>query len=105
MQLEIALDTVLIGNFLAICLLFTLYLILRICAGPNMTRPERRGGTPRVDDLTATQSAYGHETSYSSSIQGCGSSAGPFPIGGRTERLPTRSFGSYTKPRRKSKKG
>ena len=98
------LETVLIDIFVGTCLLFALYLILMICAGGNVTRPERRGGTPRFDDLTATQSAYGHETSYSSSIQGCGSSAGPFPIGGRTERLPTRSFGSYTKPRRKSKK-
>jgi len=99
LQLEIALDTVLIGGFLAICLLFTLYLIVRICAGANVTRPERRGGTPRVDDLTATQSAYGAEVSYSA---GFGSSAGPLPIGGRTERLPTRSFQSYTKPRKKS---
>jgi len=99
LQLEIALDTVLIGVFLGTCILFTLYLILKICTGGKIVRPERRGGTPRVDDLTATQSAYGHEVSYSA---GFGSSESPFPIGGRTERLPTKSFQSYTKPRRKS---
>ena len=98
------LETVLIDVFVGTCLLFALYLILWICTGGNVTRLERRGGTPRVDDLTATQSAYGHEVSYSSSLRGSGSSAGPFPVSGRTERLPTRSFGSYTKPRRKSKK-
>ncbi len=100
MQLEIVPETVLIGVFVGTCILFTLYLILKTCTGGKLARPERRGGTPRVDDLTATQSAYGHEVSYSSSIRG----AGPFPVSGRTERLPTRSFGSYTKPRRKSKK-
>jgi len=99
LQIEIAPDTVLIGVFLGTCILFTLYLILRTCAGGNVARPERRGGTPRVDDLTSTQSAYGHEVSYSS---GFGSSAGPLPVGGKTERLPTRSFQSYTKPRKKS---
>ncbi len=104
MQLEIVPETVLISVFVGTCLLFALYLILKTCTGGNVVRPERRGGTPRVDDLTATQSAYGHEVSYSSSIRGCGSSAGPFPVGGKTERLPTRSFQSYTKPRRKSKK-
>jgi len=98
------LETAFIGIFVVTCILFTLYLILKTCTGEKVTRLERRGGTPRVDDLTATQSAYGHEVSYASSIRGCGSSAGPFPVGGRTERLPTRSFGSYTKPRRKSKK-
>jgi len=102
LQLEIVPETVFIGVFVVTCILFTLYLILKTCTGGNVTRLERRGGTPRVDDLTATQSAYGHEVSYSSSLRG--SSAGPFPVGGRTERLPTRSFGSYTKPRRKSKK-
>ena len=104
MQLEIVPETVFIGVFVVTCILFTLYLTLKTCTGGNVTRPERRGGTPRVDDLTATQSAYGHEVSYSSSLRGAGSSAGPFPVSGRTERLPTKSFGSYTKPRRKSKK-
>lgn len=104
MQLEIIPETVLMSVFVGTCFLFSLYLILKACTGGNVVRPERRGGTPRVDDLTATQSAYGHEVSYASSIRGGMSSAGPFPVGGRTERLPTRSFGSYTKPRRKSKK-
>jgi len=104
LQLEIVPETVFIGVFMVTCILFTLYLVMKTCTGGKVTRPERRGGTPRVDDLTATQSAYGHEVSYASSIRGGMSSAGPFPVGGRTERLPTRSFGSYTKPRKKSKK-
>jgi hypothetical protein len=102
LQLEIVPETVLMSVFVGTCILFLLYLILKTCTGGKIARPERRGGTPRVDDLTATQSAYGHEVSYAPGARG--STAGPFPVGGKTERLPTRSFQSYTKPRRKSKK-
>ena len=102
MQLEILNTTVLKGVFVGTCILFSLYLILKACTGRNVVRPERRGGTPRLDDLTATQSAYGLEVSYSAGLGGCGSSSSPFPVGGKTKRLPTQSFQNYTKLRRKS---
>ena len=100
MQLEILNATVLMSVFVGTCILFVLYLILKTCTGGNIARPERRGGTPKVDDFISTHSAYGHEVSYAPGTRG--SSAGPFPVGGRTERLPTKSFQNYTKPRRKS---
>ena len=82
--------------------LFILYLALKACTGETVGRGERRGGTPRADDLTVTSSSYGYETSYAPGNRA--SSAGPLPVEGRVERPPTRSFSSYTDPRTESKK-
>ncbi|RDE12305.1 MAG: hypothetical protein C4K49_10385 [Candidatus Thorarchaeota archaeon] len=80
-------------------LLFLFYIVAKTCTGGPISRLERKGGTPRTDDLTSTEAALGSEVSYSPSTRA--SSAGPFPVGGRQERLPTRSFEDYTDPREK----
>ena len=99
MQIEIV-PTILIGAFIAGCIILTLYISVKTCISGAPVRTQRQGGTPRTDDLTVTQASYGLETSYSPGIRG--SSAGPLPVGGKIERLPTRSFSSYTNPRTKS---
>ena len=83
-------------------ILFILYISLKTCSGGIIVRNERKGGTPRADDMTVTSSSYGFETSYAPGNRA--SSAGPLPVGGRVERPPTRSFSSYTDPRTESKK-
>jgi hypothetical protein len=83
------------------CILFLLYLIVKSCTGGTLIRPERQGGTPQVDGETMTQAAYGQDVSYSPGERA--SSAGPFPVGGRVERSPTRSFQDYTLRREEKK--
>jgi hypothetical protein len=102
LQIEIGPSTILFGVFVGGCILFTLYLFVKTCLSGPTGRTERHGGTPREDDLTVTSSSYGYEASYSPGNRA--STSGPFPVGGRVQRSPTRSFSSYTNPRTKSKK-
>jgi hypothetical protein len=101
LQIVIVPETIVIVSFFVGCILFTLYLILKTCSSGDLVRTERQGGTPRIDDSTMTQAAYGQDVSYSPGERA--SSAGPFPVGGRVERFPTKSFRDYTNPRGKSK--
>jgi hypothetical protein len=101
MQFVFAPETIVILAFFGACIIFTLYVIVRSCTSGDMVRPERQGGTPKVDGDTMTQAAYGQDVSYSPGERA--SSAGPFPVGGRVERSPTRSFQDYSLRREKEK--
>lgn len=87
--------------FAAVAVVFMLYVVVKTCSGGPGSRSERRGGVPREGDLTSTSAAYGSEVSYLPGTRA--SSAGPFPVEGKQERPPTRSFSNYTNPRREEK--
>jgi hypothetical protein len=90
-----------VAAFIAISGLLMLYALVKTCAGGPGSRTERRGGVPREEEFTSTSAAYGAEVSY---LPGTGSADhGPFPVGGRQERPPTRSFRDYFNPRKKEK--
>jgi hypothetical protein len=80
--------------------LFLFYIMAKTCTGGPIARLERKGGTPGTEDLSSIGAAVSSEVSYSPGTRA--SSAGPFPVGGKQERSPTRSFGIYTDPRRKT---
>lgn len=101
MQIEIVVQNILLFALVGGCILFTIYVVVKTCITGAPVRTERHGGTPRADDMTVTSSSYGLETSYTPAHKA--SPTGPFPIGGRVERPPTRSFSSYINPRTKSK--
>ena len=80
-------------------IIFVVYVILGMFRSGPVTRAERTGGRPREEnEYRVMQGSYGYDVSYTPGNRA--SSAGPLPVGGRQERSPTRSFRSYTKPRR-----
>ncbi|MHA1768828.1 MAG: hypothetical protein ACTSV3_03150 [Candidatus Thorarchaeota archaeon] len=79
-------------------ILFTLYLLVKMCTSGVGGRPAPIKSRPSEEDLQVTQGTYGYDVSYTPGNRA--SSAGPLPIGGRVDRPPTRSFGSYTTPER-----
>ena len=86
------------------CILGALYVIyITVCGSGPPRRLERTEGRPRVEDeYSVMQGSYGFDVSYTPGNRA--SSAGPLPVGGRQSRPPTRSFSSYTNPRRKEAK-
>jgi hypothetical protein len=82
-------------------ILIMLYLVSKTFTGGTSVRSEHQR-VPRSDEMTVTQGSHVYDTSYSPVYRA--SDKGPLPLGGRVEREPTRSFSSYTNPRKRSKK-
>jgi hypothetical protein len=86
--------TLVIGSVIIV-----LYAVLKVTRTGSSRSSEREGSRSRdVSDYRVMQGSYGYDSSYTPGNRS--SMAGPLPVGGRQERPPTRSFGSYTKDRK-----
>ena len=105
MQIEIV--YVLEIVFWATALAFTFYLLVKMCTEYSGTRPVRRVGMPKEEDLTSTEGSYNPGWLGSSARVPHGTwnvQGGSSPVGYKEDRPPTRSFRSYTDPRREEEK-
>ena len=89
------------GIFYVLVIGFVVLLLYAMFSGFNrgsVRRKEQSTGKREKDGYRVMAGSYGYDASYAPGNRA--SSAGPFPVGGRTERAP-KSFGDYSRTRRR----